>query len=74
MKGNGNAEREDFDQGTWISLLGLLHFYDAFVTVDNTHLWQSHIAWAKPKGKEIKDYTTQRFATNMVFLSFFGCG
>jgi hypothetical protein len=72
MKGNGNgnaAEREDFDQGTWISLLGLLHFYDAFVTVDNTHLWRSHIAWAKPKGKEIKDYTTQRFATNMVFLS-----
>jgi hypothetical protein len=69
MKGNGNAEREDFDQGTWISLLGLLHFYDAFVTVDNTHLWRSHIAWAKPKGKDIKDYTTQRFATNMVFLS-----
>jgi hypothetical protein len=69
MKGNGTSEREDFDQGTWISLLGLLHFHDAFVTVDNTHLWRSHIAWAKPKGKEIKDYTTQRFATNMVFLS-----
>jgi hypothetical protein len=69
MKGNGNVEREDFDESTWISLLGLLHPCDAFVTVDNTALWRSHIAWAKPKGKEIKDYTTQRFATNMVFLS-----
>jgi hypothetical protein len=69
MKGNGNDEREAFDEGTWISLLGLLHPLDAFVTVDNTTLWQSHIAWAKPKGKDIKDYTTQRFASNMVFLS-----
>jgi hypothetical protein len=69
MKGNGNEEREAFDESTWISLLGLLHPCDAFVTVDNTTLWRSHIAWAKPKGKDIKDYTTQRFASNMVFLS-----
>jgi hypothetical protein len=69
MQGYGNDERQDFNQSTWISLIGLLHPRDFFVTVDNTDLWRSHIAWAKPKGSDIKDYTTQRFSSSMIFLS-----
>lgn len=60
---------EDFNQSTWLSLLGLLNWYEFFISVDQTGLWRKHIAWAKPKGKEIRDYTTQRFSSNMVFLS-----
>ena len=60
---------EDFSRSTWISLLGLLNWAEFFISVDQTGLWRRHIAWAKPKGKDIKDYTTQRFSSNMVFLS-----
>ena len=59
----------DFSHSTWMSLVGLLHPYEFFVSVDQTTLWRRHLAWAKPKGKDIRDYTTQRFASNMVFLS-----
>jgi hypothetical protein len=52
-----------------MSLLGLINPLEFFVTVDKTTLWRSHVAWAKPNGKEIRDYTTQQFASNIVFLS-----
>ena len=65
MPSNG----EDFNQGTWLSLMGLLHPSEFLVPVDQTTLWRRHIAWAKPNGKDIRDYTTQRFSSNMVFLS-----
>jgi hypothetical protein len=66
---NASSELEDFTHGTWMSLVGLLHPYEFFVTVDQTTLWRRHVAWAKPSGEEIRDYTTQRFSSNMVFLS-----
>jgi hypothetical protein len=57
------------ESSTLLSLLGLLHPSEFFVTVDHSVLWQRHIAWSKPKGEDLKAYVTQRFATNMVFLS-----
>jgi hypothetical protein len=64
-----NSQQQDFNHGTWMSLLGLLNPLEFFVTVDKTSLWRRHVAWAKPNGKEIRDYTTQQFASNIVFLS-----
>ena len=55
--------------GTLVSLLQLLHPSEFFVTVDHSVLWQRHIAWSKPKGEELRQYVTQRYASNMVFLS-----
>ena len=55
--------------GTLLSLLQLLHPLEFFVTVDHSVLWQRHIAWSKPKGEELRQYVTQRYASNMVFLS-----
>jgi len=52
-----------------MSLLDLLHPMEFFVPFDQTTLWRRHVAWAKPKGKEIRDYVVQRFSSNMVFLS-----
>lgn len=58
----------DFNQGTWMSLMSLMDLYEMFVTVDQTTLWARHIAWAN-KGKDIREYHTKRFSSNMVFLS-----
>ena len=57
------------EQNSLLSLLGLLNFSEYFVTVDHSILWQRHIAWAKPKGADLRQYITQRYASNMVFLS-----
>jgi hypothetical protein len=54
---------------TLFSLLGLLHPAEYFVTIDHSVLWQRHIAWSKPKGEELRHYVTQRYASNMIFLS-----
>ena len=61
------ADIPDFN--AWFSLLGLLSPSEYFVTVDNSVLWQRHVAWAKPKGDVLRTYVTQRFSSNMVFLS-----
>jgi hypothetical protein len=53
----------------WRSLLGLLSPWEYFVTVDHSVLWQRHVAWAKPKGEDLRQYVTQRFASNMIVLS-----
>ena len=34
----------DFDQGTWMSLLDLLHPIEFFVPFDQTTLWRRHVA------------------------------
>ena len=60
----------DFTNDTWMSLLGLLRFPTEFlVTVDHSQLWRKHVAWSKPDGKELRNYTAQRFSSSMVFLS-----
>lgn len=66
---NVRTEKDDFNNGTWVSLLDLLHPYEFFIPMDQTTLWRRHVAWAKPKGKDIRDYVIQRFSSNMVFLS-----
>eukprot|EP00934_Nitzschia_sp_Nitz4_P006836 Nitzschia sp. Nitz4//scaffold56_size114212//99826//101691//NITZ4_003968-RA/size114212-processed-gene-0.38-mRNA-1//-1//CDS//3329554760//6826//frame0 len=53
----------------WASLLGLISPFEYLVTVDHSVLWQRHVAWAKPKGEDLRAYVTQRFASNMVVLS-----
>ena len=37
--------------------------------MNHTSLWQRHIAWAKPKGHELKAYISSQYSTNMVLLS-----
>lgn len=59
----------DFTNDTWLSLLGLLHPTEFLVTVDHSQLWRKHVAWSKPDGKELRNYTAQRFSSSMVFLS-----
>ena len=39
------------------------------ITVNYTSLWQRHVAWAKPKGQELKTYISSQYSTNMVLLS-----
>jgi hypothetical protein len=56
------------DMSAWASLLGLLNPSEYFVTVDHSVLWQKHVAWAKPKGENLRQYVTQRFASNMIVL------
>jgi len=62
-------QHSDYNNDTWLSLMGLLHPSEFLVTVDQKHIWRKHIAWSKPNGKDLRDYTTQRFSSNMVFLS-----
>mmetsp|Transcript_13273 Transcript_13273/g.19518 ORF Transcript_13273/g.19518 Transcript_13273/m.19518 type:complete len:514 (-) Transcript_13273:113-1654(-) len=57
------------DCGAWMSTLGLLHPLEYFVTVNQSALWQKHVAWAKPQGQELRNYITARYSTNMVLLS-----
>jgi hypothetical protein len=57
------------DTSAWASLLGLLSPSEYFVTVDHSVLWQKHLAWSKPKGEHLRQYVTQRFASDMIVLS-----
>mmetsp|Transcript_29443 Transcript_29443/g.70783 ORF Transcript_29443/g.70783 Transcript_29443/m.70783 type:complete len:539 (-) Transcript_29443:106-1722(-) len=61
--------RRDYTHNTWTSLLVLLHIREYFVTVDNFSIWRRHLAWALSNGDELKTYMTQRYASNMVFMS-----
>ncbi|CAB9497634.1 expressed unknown protein [Seminavis robusta] len=65
----GKENKCDYNQDTWLSLLGLLHPTEFLVTVDHSQLWRKHVAWSKPDGKELRNFTTQRFSSNMVFMS-----
>jgi hypothetical protein len=50
--------------------LGLLQFpFDYIFTVNNSSLWQKHVAWAKPDGRELKLYITQSYSSFSVLLS-----
>ena len=51
----------------WLKLLGSP--MEILVTIDNSALWQKHVAWAKPDGQELMKYFTARYSTNMVLLS-----
>lgn len=62
-------ENQEFSSDSWMSLLGLLNPIEFFVTVDSFPIWRRHVAWAKPDGNELRQYTTQRFSSNMVLLS-----
>eukprot|EP00550_Attheya_septentrionalis_P006545 CAMPEP_0198287282 /NCGR_PEP_ID=MMETSP1449-20131203/6160_1 /TAXON_ID=420275 /ORGANISM="Attheya septentrionalis, Strain CCMP2084" /LENGTH=588 /DNA_ID=CAMNT_0043985221 /DNA_START=44 /DNA_END=1810 /DNA_ORIENTATION=- len=61
--------RHDFSRQTWTSLLGLIKVREYFITVDHFSIWRRHLAWAKQDGKELRDHMTERFASNMVFMS-----
>ena len=55
-------------ESTWMSLVGLLHWYEFFISVDQTTLWRRHIAWAKPKGKVWSFATALREDLLVLFL------
>lgn len=61
--------RRDYTIQTWTSLLGLLKPREYFVTVDNFSIWRRHLAWAMENGGDLRRYMTQRYASNMVFMS-----
>lgn len=49
--------------------MGLLSPGEFFITVDHFSLWRRHLAWAKDDGGDLRTHMTQRFASNMVFMS-----
>ncbi|KAG7342733.1 hypothetical protein IV203_020677 [Nitzschia inconspicua] len=49
--------------------LGLLKPFEYFVTINHSGLWQKHVAWAKPDGKELRNYISSQYSTDMVLLS-----
>lgn len=61
--------RKDYTHNTWTSLLVLLKIREFFVTVDNFSIWRRHLAWAMESGNDLKTHMTQRYASNMVFMS-----
>ena len=63
------TDKKDFTETTVLSVLHLLQPMEFFVSIDQSTLWHRHVAWAKKDGKELREYTTQRFASNMIVLS-----
>eukprot|EP00567_Pseudictyota_dubia_P009426 CAMPEP_0197441368 /NCGR_PEP_ID=MMETSP1175-20131217/7647_1 /TAXON_ID=1003142 /ORGANISM="Triceratium dubium, Strain CCMP147" /LENGTH=798 /DNA_ID=CAMNT_0042971623 /DNA_START=308 /DNA_END=2701 /DNA_ORIENTATION=- len=61
--------RKDVSHLTWASLLGLLKPREYFVTVDHFSIWRRHLSWAKEDGSQLRTLMTQKFSTNMVFMS-----
>jgi hypothetical protein len=61
--------RRDYTSNTWRSLLVLLKLREYFVTVDNFSIWRRHLAWSMENGQDLRAYMTQRYASNMVFMS-----
>lgn len=61
--------RRDYSHSTWYTLLELIKVREYLITVDNFSLWRRHLAWAKNDGEDLRGYMTQRYASNMVFLS-----
>ncbi|OEU12227.1 hypothetical protein FRACYDRAFT_244486 [Fragilariopsis cylindrus CCMP1102] len=43
--------------------------WEFFVSIDQSALWQKHVAWAKPKGNELKRYISSQYSSRMVLLS-----
>jgi hypothetical protein len=43
--------------------------WEYFVTIDQSALWQKHIAWAKPMGSDLKAYISSQYSSRMVLLS-----
>jgi hypothetical protein len=43
--------------------------WEYFVTIDQSALWQKHVAWAKPKGNDLKRYISSQYSSRMVLLS-----
>lgn len=66
---SSSTDRRDFTHNTWTSLLVLIKFREFFVTVDNFSIWRRHLAWAYEDGKDLRSYMTQRYGSNMVFMS-----
>jgi hypothetical protein len=61
--------RRDYTHNTWTSLLVLLKIREFIITVDNFSIWRRHLAWAMENGNDLKLHMTQRYASNMVFMS-----
>ncbi|KAG7359725.1 hypothetical protein IV203_034823 [Nitzschia inconspicua] len=66
---SSSSNHRDYNQKTWLSLLVLLKFREFFITVDHFSIWRRHMAWANDDGKDLRTYMTQRYASNMVFMS-----
>ena len=43
--------------------------WEFFVSIDQSALWQKHVAWAKPKGNDLKRYISSQYSSRMVLLS-----
>lgn len=52
-----------------MSLLRLLKAREYLITVDHFSIWRRHVAWAMNNGDDLKSHMTQRFSSNMVFMS-----
>mgnify|MGYP006093912651 CR=1 FL=1 len=66
---SSRSDRRDFTRQTWLSLLQITKFREYFITVNNFSIWRRHNAWAFENGKDLREYITQRYASNMVFMS-----
>jgi hypothetical protein len=62
-------QRRDYSTETWTSVLGLLKVRELLITVDHFSIWRRHIAWTYDNGKDLREYMTQRYASNMLFSS-----
>ena len=62
-------QRRDFSTQTWLSVIGLLKLREYVITVDHFSIWRRHLAWAFENGKDLRDFTSQRYASSMVFMS-----
>mmetsp|Transcript_34239 Transcript_34239/g.49725 ORF Transcript_34239/g.49725 Transcript_34239/m.49725 type:complete len:352 (-) Transcript_34239:558-1613(-) len=52
------------------SLLSILDFpKEMFMSIDNFPIWREHIVYCVSDGKRVREIMTQRFSSNMVFLS-----
>jgi hypothetical protein len=61
--------RKDFSTETWTSLLHLISPKEFVITVNNFAIFRRHISWAISNGGDLRNYITQRYASNMVFMS-----
>ena len=57
------------DLSTNWKLYSLPHIWEYFISVDHFAIWRRHIVWSKANGDKLRDHMTQRFASNMVFMS-----
>lgn len=57
------------DLKTFYKFLRLPNCFEYFISVDHHAIWRRHLAWSKLDGNQLRDYMTQRYASNMVFMS-----